>query len=586
MTPLIILVPLLAAILAIAVDKRHDHAKYIAIAGALISLVLFPMADGGIEGITWFSIGGVQLTITTSVLPLNYLLLSLVLTIGVLILVYSAGFMDLPSEQRRYYIEMLAFEAAMLAFAMAGDFIVLFIAWEFLSLTSYLLIGFWYDRDKAISAARKTITIILIGDIALLGAMVVFQNNFHSLQFSAILGNAGTGLTVLPMLLLLVAVMAKSAQFPLQEWLPDAMEGPTPVSAFLHSTTMVKAGVFVTILLFPLFSAAGLLPVMLVIGAATVAVGIFGATRERHIKRVLAYSTVQELGLMLVAVASNALLAAIYFFFAQSFYKALLFFSAGSAMKATDKEDLSEMSGIKRNKIVYITTLFGVLALAGFVPFDGFFANIGIDSAFSMNLVAYALMSLVSIATSFYIFRWMFKQSKKANARVALNYDSVPKTMSYSMIVLAAAALVASAAFFVFPSVFSGIGGSTINANVIDAGVETALVVSGAYIGYAIYGQQKKTRLSRMEPEYMFNQVYTAVAINAAYAHVASFVEALAEGVAYVDARLNSAMDWIGHGMIRLSERMRMFASGSINAYVALFAIGVLVIVLVVVATL
>jgi len=565
--------------LAIIADSRYWHAKYLAIGGALASLMLFPLVGTGTQSFTWFSVGSINITLTFSVLPLNYLLLMLVLSIGLLVLIYSAGFMDLPSEQRRYYIEMLAFEASMLAFAMAGDFIVLFIAWEFLSLTSYLLIGFWYDRDRAIVAARKTITMIFIGDIALLAAIVIFQNNFHSLLFSAIIGNAGSGSALLPAALLLVAAMTKSAQFPVLEWLPDAMEGPTPVSAFLHSTTMVKAGVFMTIILFPLFAATGMLPAILILGAITVAIAVFGATRDRHIKRVLAYSTVEELGLMFVAIASNALLAAVYFLFAQSFYKALLFFSSGVSMKATGKEDLSEISGIRHNRLIYLTTLFGVFALAGFVPFDGFFANIGIDSAFSANIIAYVLILLVDMATSFYIFRWLFKQSATASARVALNYDSTPRTMSYSMAVLAAASLAAGASFFLFPSLFRGIGGNPISISAIDPVIEAVLVAAGAYAGYLAYGK-RRSGFRRLQSEFLFNQVYTATAMNAAYGHVAAFVEALGDGFAYVDFMLGSALDWVGHGTVVLSGGIRRFASGSINAYVALFAIGMLVIVL------
>ncbi len=586
MIPFVILAPLLLAILAIALDKSYKNAKYIAIGGSLLSLALFPLVSSGTESVGWLSIGGVQFALTASVSALNYMLLALVLTIGPLILIYSSGFMDLPSEQRRYYIEMLAFEAAMLTFAMAGDFIVLFIAWEFLSLTSYLLIGFWYDRDKAAAAARKAITIVLIGDIALLAAMVMFQNNFGSLQFSTILAGASSGsLALIPVMLLFVAIMAKSAQFPLQEWLPDAMEGPTPVSAFLHSTTMVKAGVFVAIILFPLFSAAGILNFMLAIGAITVALGIFGATREKHVKRVLAYSTVQELGFMIVAVASGAVLAAVYFFFAQSFYKALLFFSSGSAMKATGKEDLEEISGMQQNRLIYITTLFGALALAGFIPFDGFFANIGIDYAFTTNLAAYALISFASLMTSFYIFRWLFMQSRKSSsARVALGYNSIPKSMSYSMVALAVATLGASAGFFVLPGFFANIGGGSLTISAIDVGIETVLIGIGAYLSFAIYKQRKRNRLRSMQPEVLFNAVYTATFINMSYRHFAEFVEAVADGVAYADSRLNSAFDWLGHFAVRLAEDMRVLASGSINAYAALFAIGVLFLVLVIVA--
>ncbi len=587
MTPFIILAPLIAAILIIALNKSYKNAKYVAIGASALSLALYPLAGSGVQSTTWFSIGKLSLTLTTSVMPLNALLLQIVLVIGILIMVYSAGFMDLPSEQRRYYTEMLAFEAAMLTFAMAGDFIVLFIAWSFLSLTSYMLIGFWYDREKAIAAARKAITIVFIGDIALLASIVMFQNIFGSLQFSTIISGIASGgnAIVLPAALLFVAVMAKSAQFPLQEWLADAMEGPTPVSAYLHSSTMVKAGVFVTFVLLPLFQAAGMLQAIVIIGAVTVAIAIFAATTENHIKRVLAYSTVEELGLMLIAVASNALLAAVYFFFTQSFYKALLFFSAGGSIKANGSEDLRDVAGLKNNRLLYITTLFGVLSLAGFIPFGGFFANVGLDSAFSTNLIAYALISIVSLTTSFYIFRWLFLQTKKSGGkRGELNHAAMPRSMTYSMAILAFGALASSVVFFT-SGLSQAVGGTSagMNLTLMHAVIETVLVTAGAVAGYAIYRQKKASRLKNVQPERLMHAVYTATIVNAAYTHIAGFVEAIAVAMEYLDIKLNSLFDWFGHVTIRAAGGARRFASGSINAYVALFAIGMLVLVIVMV---
>lgn len=583
MTPFIILVPLLVAIFAIALDRSYSRAKYVAAAAALLSLALFPLVGSGTQSTSWFSVGSTSITLTTSVQPLNSLLLLVVMAIGVLIMVYSWGYMNLPSEQKRYYIEMLAFEAAMLTFAMAGDFIVLFIAWSFLSMTSYLLIGFWSNRERATAAARKAITVVLIGDIALLAAIVMFQNIFGSLQFSVILsGIGGNPVAALPVALLFVAVMAKSAQFPLQEWLADAMEGPTPVSAYLHSSTMVKAGVFIVLVLFPLFQAAGLLQAILVIGAITVSIAIFAAATENHVKRVLAYSTVEELGLMLVAIASNALLAAIYFFFVQSFYKALLFFSAGASMKATDSENLDEIKGMSSNKLLLITTVFGVLALAGFVPFGGFFADVGLDYAFSTNLVTYALISLVSLTTSFFIFRWFFLQARKgANRQAQLNYSATPRSMSYSMAILAVAALASSAVFFLVSGIFTGEGGLPIGSSLTmsDAVIETALVAIGAAIGFFLYLRKRKTA----QPNRLTRPAYTARAVNAVYFHFAGFVEAIAEAMDYTDMKINGAFDWVGHFTIGIARGARRFASGSINAYVALFAIGMVVLVIVVV---
>ena len=195
MDPFILLLPLLTAILVIIFDRNLRRAKYVAIAGSVASLALLPFIDAGTSSFAWFTAGGLQMSIVVSVAPLNYMLLLVVALIGVLVFLYSFEFMSLPTEWKRYYIEMLAFEASMLAFAMAGNFILFFIAWEFLSLTSYLLIGFWHSRDRAIAAARKTVTIILIGDVCLLASMVIANLPCALTSHSAV----SAGLTQNPM---------------------------------------------------------------------------------------------------------------------------------------------------------------------------------------------------------------------------------------------------------------------------------------------------------------------------------------------------------------------------------------------------
>ncbi|HVA82835.1 MAG TPA: proton-conducting transporter membrane subunit, partial [Candidatus Aquilonibacter sp.] len=334
---LLAVVPLLISIAIISILKRESGAiKAVALIGSLTPLLFAALLMGQVgtsQTINWFSVNGAQFTITANLMPINFLLYLLVSIIAPLVVLYSIGFMNVLSENKRFYIEMLAFEAAMVTFSIAGNFLLLFIAWEFLSVTSYLLIGFWNYKESANSAARKTITIILLGDIALLAAIAIFFVTYSTLDFNTIIAQAGIGglsASVLAALtLVLIAIFTKSAQFPFQEWLSAAMEGPTPVSAFLHSSTMVKAGVFLLLVLFPLYSGTKLMPVIEIVGALTALIGIGNALVGTHIKRILAYSTVEELGLMLFAIGIGAYSAAVYFFFAQTFYKALLFFYAG-----------------------------------------------------------------------------------------------------------------------------------------------------------------------------------------------------------------------------------------------------------------
>ncbi|MEM0147267.1 MAG: proton-conducting transporter membrane subunit, partial [Candidatus Micrarchaeaceae archaeon] len=450
----VLLLPLLIGIVAIALARQH-HAKYLALGASLVTLALLPLSTGS-ASVQWLSVGGSVLNIVISTHALNLMLIALVSFMTPFVLFYSFGYINLPSAQKRFYVEMLAFETSMLLFAMSGSFITLFIAWEFLSMTSYLLIGFWYNREKAVRAARKVISIIVFGDIALFASIVLFFAAYGTLDFAQIVATSSNVLAYFATGLLLVAIFTKSAQFPFHEWLADAMEGPVPVSAMLHSTTMVKAGVFAALVLLPLITAMHSDSVLIAVGLLTAVIATFDALREQHVKKVLAYSTVQELSLMFVAIGANALLAAVYFFIVQSFYKAALFFTAGSSMKATDKESINDISGLRSNKLLFVSAVFGVLALAGFIPFDGFFASIGISSAFSSNLLIYAVISLISLLTSFFIFRWLAFLAKPAkDAREKILYAALPKSMLVPGFLLALLALAASALFFFMPSLFS-----------------------------------------------------------------------------------------------------------------------------------
>jgi NADH-quinone oxidoreductase subunit L len=585
--PLIILIPLIVAIAAVAVSKGR-HAKYIALLGSLASLALFPFIVGDAQSLGWISVGGVALNITTSAAPINSVLLLAVLLVAPAVFLYSFGFMGLPSEQRRFYLEMLAFEAAMLAFAMSGGFVMLFISWEFLSVISYLLIGFWNWRGGANRSARKAITVSLIGDLALLGAMAILFSAFGTLEFSGIISAAnGAHVPVSAIVLLIIAILAKSVQFPFHEWLPDASEGPAPASAFLNSGATAKAGIFAAILLFPLFSASGYLAILFYAGAITVLLSTLNAATERRIDRVLAYSTVQGLGLMLIAIGSDALLAAVYFLFAQSFYSALLFLGAGASAKANGKEELDGIGGLKRNRVLYVTVLFGVLALAGFVPFSGFFASMGIASALGSNLAVYAFISLIGLATSFYVFRWFVLQNKKTEkAEAVINYKTVPRSMTYGLVLLAIGTLASGAAFFILPGFISAGGAAgavsgvaALQANEYAALIETAFVAVGAALGYLLYRKKRKSAALKKQAN-LAGVLYTAGITNAIYSHLAEFVIVLGEGIDYFDNAVNSAFDFLGHSFVRSGNAAKRATAGEINAYVVIFAAGMLLLIL------
>jgi len=585
MLALILIIPLLLGVAVLALAKS-EHAKYIALGASIVSLALAPLVSQGTAYLQWLNIGKYSIDIAVSTGAINTVLIYLVAAMSPLILFYSFGFMDMPSEQKRYYAEMLSFESAMLLFAMSGGFVLFFIAWEFLSLTSYLLIGFWYNREKAVKAARKAISIVFIGDIALFASIIIFASTYGTLNFAEIISSATTQSDALyaAVSLLLIAIFTKSAQFPFHEWLADAMEGPAPVSAMLHSTTMVKAGVFAAIILLPLLIVTHMGIYLIIFGAITAVLSTLDAMREQHVKRVLAYSTMQELSLMLIAVGANALIAAIYFFIAQSFYKALLFFSSGAMMKATNKERINEISGLSSNRLLFVSTAFGVLALAGFFPFDGFFASMGIASAALMtNTAVYVLLSALSMLTSFFIFRWLSACTKPSGSEAtAIAYRATPKSMTYSTAILAAAALLAGILFITLPYALSSVPilnkGMPLEINGLDMIIEMALVSIGAIIAIHTYSKHKHTQ--EITHSTVADKLQTTPAFNLFYYYLARFVYVFAEGVALFDLYIDNIVEQVGASISQLGKSTRHIATGSINAYAALFALGFLIVVI------
>ena len=588
MLALILLLPLLLGAFLSLIVPGARNVKYITSALSLLSLLMLPFVSHSASSLTWLSLQGITLSISTQIAPLNFVLLLAVLVIGPLIMAYSAGYMDKLSEHRRFYSEMLIFEAAMVLFAISANFVSFFIAWEFLTLMSYMLIGFWYSRRSAAHAARKALSIVFIGDIALFSAIVIFFVSFHTLQFSAIisaLGASGSTPTMLEYsgaLLLLVAVFTKSAQFPFHEWLADAMEGPTPVSAFLHSSTMVKAGVFAVISLLPIFLAFGatLQETILAFGLVTAVLSTLNALRETHIKKIIAYSTVQELSLMLVLIGIGAYLAAIFFFFVQSFYKALVFFGSGTAMEASDSESLYDSAGMKSNRLVYITTAVSVLSIAGIIPFSGFFVNTFIGYSIpSYTSPSYIFFSAIALLTSLYIFRWFAYPSKNpVHVISGIRYKATAKSMSYPMAILAILSLVSIgfAIFLMNPSYISSYPAyfrpGAVGIHFTDALIETSIAIIGFAAAYLFYWRSKAPAGEALP----HGVIYTRYTFNRLYDLTAALLTIVGSGAYIFDSYLNYSIDTFGRWVMQLGNVVRRASSGNINNYALAFSVGLL----------
>ncbi len=588
MLALFVIVPLVAAaLLSLALGKKPKAIRWVALSASILSLVIaiyVAMGPQGVSRLDWFSIAGYSFGISIATNPLNAFLLLIVAGITPLIFAYSIGYLDTLSEQSRFYTEMCIFAAAMMLFAISGNFITMFIAWEMLGITSYLLIGFWYWREKAPVAARKAITTILIGDIMMLMGMLLIWSTYHTFEFAALATVADSQALQVAMILITLAAFTKSAQFPFHEWLADAMEGPTPVSAFLHSSTMVKAGVFLIAVLLPVIVAVHLQWLLIIVGIVTALIGATNAIAERHIKRILAYSTMEDMGLMFVALGFNAIYAAMLLFLVQAFYKALLFMDAGSIMRInTDKEDIYNVYESGARKGVLISALIGSASLAGIFPLSGFFGKAAVESVAS-NAVIYALLLLVEILSSFYIFRWLIIPSRKApleeDREIVVNAKTMSKWMAAPAYILAIAVVASSLAYLYLPRYLLGLTYPVIS--ITGSIVDTVVVLMGALAAYYVYAKGNRSYLSSTHPTF-HKIMLNSMAVNAVYVYITKAVSLAASAVGSIDYAFDKSIYALSSMFVKIGDVLKKMETGQTNTYVAAFIIGFVILLLAVV---
>jgi NADH-quinone oxidoreductase subunit L len=364
---------------------------------------------------TWIPAGSFVVEVGFVVDALTACLLIVVTTIGLLVHVYSLGYMAHDPGRWRFFAYLNLFMFSMLLLVLASNFLVVFVAWELVGLCSYLLIGFWYRRRSAALAAKKAFIVNRVGDVGFaLGIMLIFVT-LGTLDIREVIERIPTvapATVTIIALLVFAGAMGKSAQFPLHVWLPDAMEGPTPVSALIHAATMVNAGVYLVARTNPIYaSAPSALVVVASIGIFTSILAASIAMTQTDIKRVLAYSTLSQLGYMFAALGVGAFTAAIFHLMTHGFFKGLLFLDSGSVIHAVDDEqDMRRMGGLsKKIPITYWTMLIGSLAIAGIPPLAGFFSKDEIlsESFKTGHIVVWAVGFIVAGMTAFYMFRLM-----------------------------------------------------------------------------------------------------------------------------------------------------------------------------------
>lgn len=349
--------------------------------------------------------------------PLNLLMITLVTVISFFVQLFSYYYMREDESRPRYFAYLSFFSFAMTGLVLSSNLLQTFMFWELVGLASYLLIGFWYTKPSAAQAARKAFVLNRLGDLGFYLGIVILFAGLGTLDFTvfgkdAVLQALGPSLAAAAGLLILTGVMGKSAQFPLHVWLPDAMEGPTPVSALIHSATMVAAGIFLLVRAYGVFSASDLtLEVILFLGCLTAVVGALLATRQRDIKKILAYSTVSQLGLMAAGVGAHAPQAAMFHLTTHAFFKSCLFLTSGAFIHRFHSNDIWVIArgGGRKDTIPMLTLVIGLLSLCGLPPLSGFFSkDLILEAAKHHNWTAFAACVAVSVLTAYYSFRLLF----------------------------------------------------------------------------------------------------------------------------------------------------------------------------------
>jgi len=602
---LILFLPLLSVAVITLFTLRSKTVSSLISIGAVVTgfilTLLFINANSfqfrGEASTNWLSIGGLQIDFGLKLDALSMMMLLVVTGVGGAIHIYSYGYMDEDRSKSRFFAFMSLFTFSMLGIVLANNFIEMFIFWELVGVSSYLLIGFWFEKPSAGDAAKKAFIVNRLGDFGfLVGILMIWgllgSLNFSALQNSIVANPAALGaMTTTAGLLIFCGAVGKSAQFPLHVWLPDAMEGPTPVSALIHAATMVAAGVYMLCRILFLLNADAL-HVVAYIGGFTALLAALIAVQQNDIKRIIAYSTLSQLGYMVMAVGLNGPTPAMFHLTTHAFFKALLFLAAGSVIIGMHHEqDIWQMGNLRRKMpITFITFTIGALALSGIPPFSGFYSK---DSIFAQALeqksyLLFAVVIFVAALTAFYTFRLFFVVFfGREKSKAASHAHESPLVMTLPLVALA-----------VFAAIGGFIGIANNYGSEFIAGHETLSVtqqlleplrtpipmligigvaLAGISLAFALYKNADKDPLAAklgglataMKNKFYFDELYEATFIRA---H--DFLAAVAD---WIDRWiLEGAIIGAIRGGTDLSGRaLRLVQTGNLQTYAFLFVLGV-----------
>ncbi len=572
----------------------------------LLSLYVFFNVKGGNSHLAHYfnliDINSFTIGFDFQIDPLSSLFLLIITGVGFLIHVYSTAYMHAEDgkDYAKYFAYLNLFVFSMLLLVMGGNYVILFIGWEGVGLCSYLLIGYWFKNVNYTNAAKKAFVINRIGDLGFLLAVFWLLNKLGTTNFTDVFANLSklsttdiTGIT----LLLFVGATGKSAQIPLFTWLPDAMAGPTPVSALIHAATMVTAGIYMIARSNVLYNLAPLTQeIIMWIGLATALLAATIALKQNDIKKVLAYSTVSQLGFMFLALGTGNYIAAVFHVMTHAFFKALLFLGSGSVIHGMHHEqDINNMGGLKsKMKITYITFFIGCLAIAGIPPLSGFFSKDSIlIGAYEHNKIVYAIALFTACLTAFYMFRLLFITFNGKFRGTEKQWNHVhesPAAMTVPLIILAV--LSAIAGFVNIPALFGGTESLThFLSPVIQQTHQTTLshateymlmggavvlilaVISWAYFKFKNYEPKEESSAfgKILENKWYVDELYNSILVKPLQA-IAVFFNTILEKKG-IDGMVNGVGKAVNYG----SRQIRLLQSGQIGNYVLLMVLGILV---------
>ena len=605
---LILFLPLLATAVITLFTLRCKTTSSLISIGAVVAgfvmTMIFVNANGihfsGETSTNWLSIGNLNVDFGLKLDALSMMMLFVVTGVGGLIHIYSYGYMDEDPGKARFFAKLSLFTFSMLGIVLANNFLEMFIFWELVGVSSYLLIGFWFEKPSAGDAAKKAFIVNRLGDFGFLLGILVFWSMLGTLNFSGLaagmenfkaIHSGPTPMLIIGGLLIFCGAAGKSAQFPLHVWLPDAMEGPTPVSALIHAATMVAAGVYMLCrVIFLLDDSA--LQVIAYIGGFTALLAALIAVQQNDIKRIIAYSTLSQLGYMVMAVGLNGPTPAMFHLTTHAFFKALLFLSAGSVIIGMHHEqDIWQMGNLrKKMPITFWTFLIGALALSGIPPFAGFYSK---DSILAQcleqkNYLLFSVAVFIAGLTAFYTFRLFFVVfSGKEKSEHASHAHESPPVMTLPLLILA-----------IFAAIGGFIGITNNYGSQFVADYETlsiaqqfleplhapvamfigiGVALAGIFLAFSLYKNAASDPLPAklgalatwMKNKFYFDELYEATFVRAHdfIATVADWIDRwLVEG--FCIGAIRGGTDLSGRAL-------RLMQTGNLQTYAFLFVVGV-----------